>query len=283
MPVRFQRRWALLLAAGCLCGVTSGAVLAQEPAPTTPAAPAEPAQTETRPADLQVLAKAFGDLMRTPALEARTETRMSGTGQGFSFTSRQQHHVTVTLPYRFRAETAMVKEDNAAGAKYIAVSNGAKVITYRPGLKQYASVTRAAFDDNGDEVLVLGLYGALYFNRDLLKGFGAITPENQETVLQELRKDGTTLTGVTEMVEGRDLAMFTLFLAKEKITLRFRIDPRTSQIEELEMKVKEKNMDVTMFEKVLSRTPLQAPAAGTFEFTPPKGVKRVKSLSVEPF
>lgn len=275
MRIRMARGVCAAAALGTL--LLPGAARAQTPPETPPAVTPLAA-----PLDLGPLRKAFGALRGSPSLQAQTEMRMDIAGPGMTAVIRESIHVTLKRPNKFRSEVTLRKPDGGAGAKYTVVSDGAQVWTYRPGTKQYSVVSRAAFEKANDDFPVLGLFGSFHTN-PMVEAIVTLPEGADQAFVAALKEDGSTFTGGPETVDGAELYAYTMVLTKEQITMRFFVEPRAARLARLEMKMKEGDLDIQMTETIRASSATPTLTAGTFQFTVPPGVQKVKKLSVEPF
>jgi hypothetical protein len=61
------------------------------------------------------------------------------------------------------------------------------------------------------------------------------------------------------------------------------VNPKTATINQIQLIGQSKDLDINLTEKILTRTANPTINRNTFRFIPPKGAKRVKSLSINPF
>ena len=283
-------RFAAAFAAS-LFAFVGPAARAQTP---TPAAP--PATTQDAPAvaasgvDLALMRKAFA-VFDAPTLQTETTFVLDAKGGGVSFTARVQLNVVAkrAAGKKFRANVALVSPEGLAttGAKYVVVSDGAQVFTHRPGANQYSAALRKSWDAGDDDLPVLGLFASTYLD-GFLSGFNALLASaDDKTILDAFRQQGLKLSGEKTGQNGVEGYVFTLDFGKTAgagPTYRLFVEPATGALKQLELKTREKNLDVTITETVarVSATPGGVTAA-TFAFAPPAGTKKVKTLVVEVF
>jgi len=280
---------ALLVALAICGGVVLRAAHAQETNPPPAAAPPPSGVVDF---DVSLARKAFA-IFRAPSLQVESEFRMDVKAPGLSFRTREQiAAVAKRAGKKFRSTVTMLPADGTAGSgsgpRFVVVGDGKQVFTHRPGLRQYAVAPRRAWDAGDDDLTVLGLLASTYldgFLSDLASAFDAGGADSK-MVLDAFKQSGASLTGKPETVDGVDRYVFTLDVSAggNPTTYRLFIDPMTGALAQLELRTREKGLDLTMTEKVsrLSNSPNAVATPGTFTFAPPAGTKKVKKLAVEP-
>ncbi len=262
--------------------IGAGPVKAQTEAVPSRTAP-EAASTAENAPDLALLRKALAVFAGT-TLQAETEFQIDAKGSGAAFTYREHIAIQAKRPGKFRTRITMYAPDGGRGARYMVVNDGAKVFTYRPGARQYSVTTRKAWEASDEDLPVLGLFGSAFmegFLSDVAKGLGG---SDSKATLETLKTMGLTLTGKPETVDGTELYAYTLdFGGPENTAYRFLIDPAAAAIRQIELKTKDRRMELVMKEKILRLWSAPATPAGTFQFVPPRGAKKVNQLTVEPF
>ena len=278
------RRIGILVAAALLSPAFIGVGPVKAQAGSVPAPTQTPGTTTAESApDLALLRKALAVFAGT-TLRVETEFQIDAKGSGAAFTYREHIAIHAKRPGKFRSTVTMYAPDGGQGARYLVVNDGAKVFTYRPGARQYSTATRKAWEASDEDLPVLGLFGSAFmegFLSDVAKGLGG---GDSKTTLETLKTMGLTLTGSPETVDGAELYAYTLdFGGAENTTYRFLIDPAAAVIKQVELKTKDRKMELVMKEKILRLWPTPTIPAGTFRFAPPPGAKKVNQLTVEPF
>lgn len=274
---------AFLLASG-------PAVRAQTPAAGARQTTAQDASAAANGVDIALMRKAFA-VFDARALQTDSTFVLDAKGGGVSFTARVQLNVLAKrgTGKKSRVNAARGAPESGAppGAKYVVVGGGAQVFTYRPGANQYSVQARKTWDAGDDDLPVLGLFASTYLD-GFLSGFNALLASaDDKTILEAFKQQGLKLSGEKTGQNGVEGYIFTLDFGKTVgagPTYRLFVDPATGAMKQLELKTREKNLDVTITETVVRVS--AAPGgvtASTFTFTPPAGTKKVKALAVEVF
>ena len=275
---------ALVLAGVALLGSVAQAQDTPPPVVTPPVT--APAQTATPPAQpaapsFQLLGKIFRDL-NGPTVGGETTLQTHIESKGVTLTTGGQVKFVAKHPNKFQA-TVLVIQGTDAPRRFDLVSDGTRVITLRPGTKQY-SLRPISPQNQGEITIEMGLLASLYFNTDLIKGIGSITAENEAALVAALRGDSIELTSGRETINGvADTVVFTLNLTKDHTKMRFFLDATQTHLTGSELDVTSEGTHVHMTERIVKQNPAPAVTATTFLVKPPAGAKKVKELTVSAF
>lgn len=249
--------------------------------------PAQSPSNAPHPAlDLTLLKRALAPLAANGLLQSRSTFQMSGEKQGISFTFHEQASVIAKRPGKFRSDVIQFTAGGAPERRLTVVSDGVKVWTYRPGLRQCSITTAKDFHASNADMTALGLaQGGFYLGdgHEMAQGFAAITQANSPQAVRMLASMGIRLTGKMQAVNGDELFVYRLVLVKQGVAYRFFIDPSTAALRQVELSGRQNGVSIEFRESLSS---LQSPAAvpkATFQFTPPRGVLKVSALSADPF
>ncbi|BAU09828.1 unknown protein [Leptolyngbya sp. NIES-3755] len=111
-----------------------------------------------------------------------------------------------------------------------------------------------------------------------LGGFGnaALQAKFSEMVPAEVQ-------GKTERSDNGDLVVYTFPDRQRGFVYGLAINPVDSSIKQIRLTGNAKGFDLVMTETIQRRTVNPKISASTFQFTPPRDAKRVKSISLSPF
>lgn len=251
----------------------------------------QPAKATPRPAptllsqlssklDLPLLAKASAVFVQGDRYRTESEIRVKAVSGGTDVTSFAKVTTLVQSPNQFRAEISF-PSGNATEIKSIVISNGKQVWMYRPDLKQYAVIPYEKFDDfNGYYWIGMSSYWYLTVPAEVRKPIaeGALADPQ---VLKELGIDGAfPLKGSSQTLDGRSLYRYEF--SDSELTIATLIEPATAELKQIRLTGKSDGFNIDIAELILSRTLNPAIAANAFKFTPPVGVKLVKSVEIGP-
>jgi len=230
--------------------------------------------------DLPLLAKASAVFVQGDRYQTDSEIRVKATSGGTDVTSFAKVTTLVQSPNQFRAEISF-PSDNATEVKSIVISNGKQVWMYRPDLKQYAVIPYEKFDDlDGYYWIGLSSYWYLTVPAEIRKPIadGALADPQ---VLKELGiDDAFPLKGSSQTLDGRSLYRYEF--TDSEFTIATLIEPATAELKQIRLTGKSDGFNIDIAERILSRTLNPAIAGNTFKFTPPVGVKLVKSVEIGP-
>lgn len=240
--------------------------------------------SQAKQLDLPLLVKASTAFFQSDRATTESVMMIKSGNQAAQFKAYAQIKTIVQSNKKFRAEIAFTRPGEQPKQKTLVISDGKQVFIYRPDLQQYAVTSYEAFDKSDDSFLI-GLSSSFFLNipedtrQQIAKG--AISPNN---VLQEIGfTDNQHLKADKSTVEGKAISVYNYTEAKTGNTFRAFVQPETGTLKLLQLVTKSDDLDVEVTEKILQRSLNPTINAQTFNFTPPKGAKLVKSLSVSPF
>lgn len=233
--------------------------------------------------DLPLLAQVIKKFLENSSYETNSEIRVNSIAGNTTVRTSVNVKTIAQHPNQFRSEITFTKP-NQPGTKIITlvISNGKQVWLYRPDLQQYQIMTYSEFDQFEDSYW-LGFSTMIY---------GQIPPDvrqaivkNQATSQQVVEAVGLELKdlqGGPQALDGRPLYVYRYGDAREGFTFSTFVEPATATLRQMQIAGKFEGADVTIAERILSRTPNPAIAPNAFTFSPPPGVKQVKRLAIGP-
>lgn len=229
----------------------------------------------------------FAKLYKAQALESESLVTVRAVlGKRASLEMRHKVKLTIQRPDRFRAEVTLLNVDGSDNARYTILSDGAKVITYRPGKMQYSVATLADFlsDGGGQESFAsMGVLGALLFSRDLADGIAQVTPQIADVILDSIRQGGGGFTIARETVENLPRTVVSFDDAKGGFKIRMHLREGSGEPMLADVSGKDKANEFRLTESVTRFDTMAAPDPSLFRFTPPAGVKKIEKVVVEIF
>ena len=261
-------------------------IAAAEPAgaQTSPAPPTQAAQSPAL--DLLLLKQALAPVAANGVLQSRSTIQMTGSKQGVSFTFREQAGIIAKRPGKFRADVTQLAADGTPQRRLVVISDGVKVWTFRPGMRQYTVTSAKTFHAANNDMTALGLAQGGFFlgdGHDMAKGLQAITKESSPQALQMLAGMGIGLTGRVMSVDGQDEFVYRMVLSRQGLSYQFFIDPATAALKRIELTGKQNGVSLEFWETVGELKVPATVAKTTFQFSPPTNAVKVASLSVDPF
>ena len=275
-----NRTIALLLTTTALVGLTSHSLNPSEPATAAPGL-----QLSQRPSqpDLQLLARASAEFFQSDRYQTESVMEVKASAGSTNITSTARITTIVQAPNRFRAEIVFSEPGASQERKSIVVSDGKQVWMYRPDLKQYLVTSYQEFDTK-DDAFWIGF--SSYF-------FLQIPPESRQpiaagaltdpAVLKELGlTENSAIRGGVRSLDGRSVYVYS-YTDKDGFTIDGVVDPKTATLEQIAASGQSEGFDISIVERLVSRTPAPAIAANTFKFSPPRDATAVEKLEIGPF
>ncbi|WP_427160633.1 LolA family protein [Aliinostoc sp. HNIBRCY26] len=265
-----------------ILGGTAQAV--QLPVTSQSATPTTNISQATEPLDLNLLAKTMSAFWQSDRFQTNSQTKFTVGSQGGEATIYLQSKIISQSWRKFRAEIAYTTPGKPPKTGNLIVSDGKQVCIYRADLQQYAVMSYSDFKDSGDWVLIgISSFASLEFPESDRKTVVAAGHLSEKNVLTYLNADGRNLTGSRRVVDGKEFYVYDYKQPGEGFVLSAFVNPQTANINQIQLVGKSKDLDINLTENILTRTPNPTINGNTFRFIPPKGAKRVKSLSINPF
>ncbi len=248
------------------------------PTPTVSPTPTSPSLTETQ---LNLLSKAAGRFWQNNRYETTSKMLLTGTFGGMEIKTEVQVKTIAETGNKYRSDITFRREDGKIGPRYQLISNGSQAWIYRPDLKQYSQITTAGFNDS----FWIGISSSLFLS----------LPENlRRSLLSEVGSNGKAfaeLQGLdpkqfkveNRQLNGQDFTTYIYTDTKEGFTMIGYVDPNTGNLQQVELSGDFEGINILMSENIQQRNHFTKVNRQTFNFVPPRGVKKVKKLEIEPF
>jgi outer membrane lipoprotein-sorting protein len=241
--------------------------------PTTP--------TPTNP-DLTLLGKVIGLFWQTNRAQTESQIVMNLQDKSIDVKVYATVKTIAQTGNKFRTELKFAQPGSTPTATYTIVCDGQKVWTYRPDKRQYAQTTFSKFQSESYSFLI-GTASIFFLS---------IPEVDRQEIIQALVKDRNFLTmlppeqikdlqGEQRQLDGKDSYVYSYEDKKENWNFNGFFQPQTGTIEKIELVGKTAGMNFTLTEKILSRNTKPSIDSKMFRFSPPKGVRKVKSLPID--
>ena len=234
--------------------------------------------------DLALLSKVLVEFLKNNDYQTQSALHVSAVVGNTTVTSEAQIQTTAQFPNKFRTEIAFAKPGRPIQIKTLVVSDGTRVWVYRADLKQYAVFAYEKFDRLEDSYWI-GFATTMF----------AQTPPEVKTAVadsklsdvERLQKVGfelstLTLKGAPRTIDSQNLYAYEYNDQRQGFVLSAFVEPNSALLKQLQIVGKYQDSDITMVERILSRTAIAPTSSKTFTFTPPKGAKKVKALALGP-
>ncbi len=255
------------------------------PASPTPIPPAQPAQ-QPSPAttpDLELLSKALGVFWKTDRAETESQMTIDAGSDGVKVKMYARIKTIAQTGNKFATQLIFTSPEGKVTATYQIVSNGKKVWIYRPERRQYAEISTANFNSGSDSFWI-GTSSFLFMSINEADRRETISNLAGNNILTTILKGQTgDLQGSKRQFEGEELYNYSYENKTENWTFNSSVQPQTAALKQIEIAGKSNGVTFAIADKIISRNSNPTIFRKTFRFSPPKGVKKVKSLEIDPF
>jgi outer membrane lipoprotein-sorting protein len=232
--------------------------------------------------DLALLAKASAAFLQSDRYQTESEIQVQATSGGTEVTSNAKAITTVQSPSQFRSEITFAQPKATAKIGSTVISDGKQVWMYRPDLKQYAVMPVKNFDDSDDNYWIgMSSLWFLQIPAEVRKPIAAGALADPKVQKEMGLSNDLPLTGSKQTVNGQEFYVYE-YTDKDGFAIRTFVEPATANLKQVVVTGKSEGYNVVITERILRRTPMPPTTASTFKFSPPKGAKLVKSLSIGP-
>jgi hypothetical protein len=231
---------------------------------------------------LPLLARTFVNFLTSKNYRSDSQMEIGGQYGSANVKFNVNINTIVKAPKQFRSEISFPGNNGTPVRRYTVISNGKEVWTYRPDARQYAVSSYAEFDGS-DNSFLIGLLPSLYLS---------LFPSVQESiasgsfdykdVLAELEVDSAGVKWKKQNLEGKEYYVYGIDEAKSDYQFNFFVEPETATIKQIQLEGREKEFNIIVKDKIIRRVENPTIAANTFSFSPPRGTKRVKTISINP-
>jgi outer membrane lipoprotein-sorting protein len=241
--------------------------------------------SQATPVDTALLAKTITGFLQSDRYQTESQILMSGKKQSFDFISYAQVKTIAQSDGKFRSEITFTRQGEQPKPPTLVISDGKQVSVYKPESKEYAITSYDNFGKSHDYFFIgMSSYLFLQIPSDARKILARGQLSDKEILQQigftpnsDLKADQRTT------VEGESFYVYNYTPDKEGLTFSGFVQPQTATLKQLQISGKSEGLDILIAEKILNRTANPAVTPQTFTFSPPKGAKKVKSLSILPF
>jgi outer membrane lipoprotein-sorting protein len=263
-----------------LSGATQAQVPPASPTPTPQAQPATPASTP----DLSLLGKTVGVFWQTDRAETKSQMTIDVAANGTTIKMYAQIETIAQTGNKFVTKLTFTAPGESTKSTYRIISNGKKVWIYRPDRRQYMETTFAKFNDSSDSFWI-GTSSFLFTSlteterREMIGTLGS-----DRNLLTTLLKGQTgDLQGRKQQLDGEEIYNYSYENKKDDWIFNGLVQPQTGAVKQIEIAGKTQGMNFSISDKIISRNTQPTISNKTFKFLPAKGVKKVKSLEIDPF
>jgi outer membrane lipoprotein-sorting protein len=249
--------------------------------PTPQSQPTSPTSTSLKATDLPLLTRAIGKFLQTDRAETESLIEIDsydGKGKTKDFVSVK---TIAKLGEKFRSELTINRVGQTSKIKYTIVSDGKKTWIYRPDLRQYAEMSSSDFGREPSAAII---------------GFSSfiitkITEEQRQKLIIDILGERSQVISLENLklfqlrqqqIDSRNLSVYASS-DNTDVKISVFVYPQTAILERTEIKFGSREKPTKIVEKIVKRNSEVTIDSKTFTFSPPKGVKKLKSLQVGSF
>jgi outer membrane lipoprotein-sorting protein len=241
-----------------------------------------PVPASTAP-DLNLLSKVAGVFWQSDRYETESQMFLAGRSGGADIKMSAQIKTIAQTGGKFISQLSFAPPGTKGRVSYIITSNGQKVWIYRPDRRQYAETTLAQFK-SGSNSLWIGGYSFFFTllqetqRLDLLSSLGT-----QRDFIKSLPQSQlVNLKGSERQIDGMNLYTYSALMKDKGIQANFSVDPENGTVQRFEANGRSQGINFSLLERVVSRSSQVQITPTTFKFVPPKGVKKMKVVEIDP-
>jgi hypothetical protein len=257
---------------------------ATPPTSTTPAPNQVPKVPGTTTPDLNLLSKTVGVFWQSDRTETDSQMLIQGEQQGVKIEMSAQIKTIAQIGNKFQTQLVFAPVGSKPKTTYTIVSNGRDVWIYRPDRRQYAKTTFDTFR-SGSNWLWTGISSSLFLTisaadrQEMLSALGT----DRDVIKSIPPSQFKDLIGAERQIDGQNLYSYSYNFKSEGFIFDVLVQPQTAAVQRIEFNGKVDGMNISLSEKIISRKPQIAISKQTFQFVPPRGVKKVKAIDIELF
>jgi len=239
--------------------------------------------SQATPVDTALLAKTITAFLQSSRYQTESQILISAKNQGIDVTTYAQVKTIAQSDGKFRSEITFTREGEQPKPPTLVISDGKQVFIYKPESKEYAVTSYDNFGKS-DNYFLIGMSSSLFLQipSDVRKILARGQLSDKEILQQIGLTVNSDLKADQRTVEGESFYVYNYTASKEGLTFSGFVQPETATLKQLQISGKSQGLDILISEKILNRTANPAVTPQTFTFSPPKGAKKVKSLSLSP-
>jgi len=240
---------------------------------------------EQAPTNLAPLKKALNRFFQYERYQLSSETTMRATMEGSKVDIINKNKTMIVLPNQFRSEIEY------GDKKYLVVSDGKTTWIYDQKTNEYAAMNAEQFQASEDSILV-GLSSSFLLEivRSLLTN-QENESINQAELLQSIinfftenyKDEGFIFTQTNLAKDGQDYLLYHYKSDAEKMEFILWVDTKTETLKKLQVLGGDREIAVEITENIIEQSFNLITGNNTFRFIPTRWMKKIDTLSLEPF
>ncbi len=254
------------------------------PSPTASPSPTPSTTPAASTTDIKLLGKALGVFWQGNRAQTNSQIVMTVQEKNTNKTLVQINATVKTIAQtgdKFRSELIVSKAGSPTKLNYTIVCDGQNVWVYRPDKRQYAQTTFPAFKGEYYSLLI-GLSSVFFVSmsetgrKEIIADISANRSPLQSIPQNEIKN----LQGSNRQVDGQNLYAYSYDNSADKSNFTGLVQPDTGVLKQIEFTSNDARGDLKIVEKILTHATTNNNANDRlFKFAPPRGVRKVKSLS----
>ncbi|MCY7337081.1 MAG: hypothetical protein LH613_12860 [Chamaesiphon sp.] len=261
-----------------------------QPQPAASPTPSQSQPPSLQPAatapDLTLLGKVLGAFLKTNRVSTESQIVMTVPDKGADFKIYARSKTIAQSSGEFRSEVTFARPGQPPTATYTIVSDRRRVWIYRPDRRQYSQTTIAKFQAQPYSYLVgISSIFFLTLTEPARRELNTALASSPNFLAGLPERDIKDLQGSRQQVEGQDLYVYSYTNKLENWTFNSFVQPQTGILKQVEftgaLDPKDGGSNFTLTEKIIDRRPQPTVNSSIFKFLPPKGTKKVQSLSID--
>lgn len=261
-----------------------------QPQPTASPTPSQSQPPSPQPAatapDLTLLGKVLGAFLKTNRVSTESQIVMTVPDKGVDLKIYAQTKTIAQSSGEFRSEITFAQPGQPPTATYTIVSDNRRVWIYRSDRRQYSQTTVAKFQAQPYSYLV-GISSIFFvtLTEPARRELNAALVSSPNFLADLPERDIKDLQGSKRQVEGQELYVYSYTNKLGNWTFNSFVQPQTGILKQVEfigkLDAKDGGTNFTIAEKIIDRHPQPTVNSSIFKFLPPKGTKKVQSLSID--
>mgnify|MGYP000008066010 FL=1 len=261
-----------------------------QPQPTASPTPSQSQPPSPQPAatapDLTLLGKVLGAFLKTNRVSTESQIVMTVPDKGVDLKIYAQTKTIAQSSGEFRSEITFAQPGQPPTATYTIVSDNRRVWIYRSDRRQYSQTTVAKFQAQPYSYLV-GISSIFFvtLTEPARRELNAALASSPNFLADLPERDIKDLQGSKRQVEGQELYVYSYTNKLGNWTFNSFVQPQTGILKQVEfigkLDAKDGGTNFTIAEKIIDRHPQPTVNSSIFKFLPPKGTKKVQSLSID--
>jgi outer membrane lipoprotein-sorting protein len=250
------------------------------PVPQTQSTP--PTAAPLKASDLPLLTRAVGKFWQTDIAETESQIDIDSYDEKGKTKSLVSIKTIAKIGKKFHSELTIDRVTQKSKIKYTIISDGKKVWIYRPDIRQYAETSIDNFYSKPD-ASIIGLFSITFITLEETQRQELIADilgeRNQILSLENFK----SLQVRQQQIDKQISSVYTYSDPSDDVRISGFINPQMGMFDRIAFKFGDKKKRTEMVEKMIRRNSQPTITDKTFTFSPPKGVKKVKSIQTEPF